>query len=91
LPQIFASANEDFVSVAVEGVLEMVRGESSVDLDALQRVAVSCGTTILVSPHDVKRVVRTIVRGWWRHFGYKAALSAAEAKLHQVCCYMCYF
>jgi hypothetical protein len=36
LPQVFAGVNKNFVSVAVEGVLQMIRGETSVDLEALR-------------------------------------------------------
>jgi hypothetical protein len=81
LPQVFASVDKFFVSMAVEWVLEMVKGGNSIDLEALRRFAASCGTTILLSPRDVKKNVQTITR---EPFGYKAALTATKAKLRQV-------
>jgi hypothetical protein len=64
-------------------------GGSSIDVEALWRVAASCGTDVLPGTRDVKKATRTITWDWWRLFGYKAAFSATEAKLHQVYCYMC--
>jgi hypothetical protein len=55
LPQVFAGVNENFVSVAVEGVLEMVRGGSSIDLEALWRVTTRCGMAILPGTRDTKK------------------------------------
>jgi hypothetical protein len=57
LPQVFAGMNENSVSVAVEGVLQMITGETSVDLEALQRVATDCGMLVLPGPRDVKKTV----------------------------------
>jgi hypothetical protein len=79
LPHVFASVDKIFVSMAVEWVLEMVKGGNSIDLEALRRFAASCGTTILPSPRDVKKNVQTITR---EPFGYKG--TATKAKLRQV-------
>ena len=90
LPQVFAVVNENFMSVAVEGVLQMLRGETSVDLEALRWVGTSCERTVLLAPRDVKKVVRTIAKEWWRLFGYKAVVSVTETKLREVsfCCFV---
>jgi hypothetical protein len=91
LPQVFTDVNKNFVFVAIKGVLAMVGGGSPIDLEALRRVAASCGADILWGTGDVKKVTRTITREWWCLFGCKAALSITEAELRQVKCYMCYF
>jgi hypothetical protein len=44
LPHVFEGVNQNFVSVAVKGVLQMVRGYTSIDFEALRQVASSCGT-----------------------------------------------
>jgi hypothetical protein len=38
----------------------------------------------LSASRNVKKTARTITKGWWRPFGYKAVLSATEAKLREV-------
>jgi hypothetical protein len=48
LPEVFVSVNENFISVAVKGVLVMAGGDDSVDLESLQRVATNCGADILL-------------------------------------------
>jgi hypothetical protein len=47
LPDFFASINENFVSVVVEGVLAMAGGANSVHLESLRRVATSYMADIL--------------------------------------------
>jgi hypothetical protein len=90
LPKVFGSANENFVSVAVEGMLAMAGGADSVDLEPLQRVAASCGADILPGAQDVRKIARTVNQDWWRPSGYKAALAANEARFRQVmCCARC--
>jgi hypothetical protein len=86
-PEIFHDVNENFVSVVLEGVLHMLRRQHSVDLEALQRVAGTCGTTVFPPPthtHDVKKTLHKIAKGWWHPFGYTKALSIARTKLREV-------
>jgi hypothetical protein len=55
VPQVFVGVNENLVSVAIEGVLEMARGGSSIDLEDLRRVTASCGMDILPGGWDAKK------------------------------------
>jgi hypothetical protein len=64
LPDMFGSINENFVTAAVEGALTMVG--DSVDLEAMRDAAVSRGAKILPAGRDVRRVVRAVVKNWWR-------------------------
>jgi hypothetical protein len=84
LSEVFAGVNENFASVALEGVLHMLRGHDSIDLDTLQRVASVCGTTAFPAPRDVKKTLRVIAEVWWRTLGYREALSIARTKLREV-------
>jgi hypothetical protein len=76
LPQVFVGMNENFVSVAIEGVVAMADRGDSIDLEALRRVTTSCGADVLTGALDVKKTTRD----WWHPFGYKAALSTTEVK-----------
>jgi hypothetical protein len=82
VPQVFVGVNENFVSVAIEGVLEMARGGSSIDLEDLRRVTASCGMDILPRARDAKKVERMITQYWCCPFGYMVALSTTKVKLH---------
>jgi hypothetical protein len=84
LPEIFAGANENFMSIALEGVLHMAKQQDSVDLDALQMVASVCRTTVFLAPREVKKTLRRITKDWWRPFGYKDAIFVVRTKLREV-------
>jgi hypothetical protein len=60
LLHVFAGVNENSVSVAIESVLQMITGETSIDLEALWRVTIDCGMLVLLGPHDVKKTVRAM-------------------------------
>jgi hypothetical protein len=51
LLEMFADVNENFISATVEGTLVMIG--SSIDLGALQTVAVDSGADILLTEKDV--------------------------------------
>jgi hypothetical protein len=91
LPEVIASVNENFVSVAIEGVLAMSGAADLVDLESLRRVAASCGIDTLPGVRDVRRTARAVTWDWWRSSGYKLALAVIEAKLHLVMCCTRYF
>jgi hypothetical protein len=73
LPKVFDGVNESFISVAIEGTLVMAG--DSIDLAALQTVAVDRGVDILPEEQDVRRAARVILRKWWRSFGYNYVLA----------------
>jgi hypothetical protein len=91
LPQVFASVNETFVSIAIEGLMAMAGGGDFVDLESLWRVIANCEVDILPGARDVKRDARADTQDWWHLFGYKVVLTATEAKLRRVKHYLCYF
>jgi hypothetical protein len=82
LPEVFTSVNENFMCTALEGILQMLRGENSIDFEALQRVASGCGTTVFPTAHEVKKTLQMIVKELLRLFGYKVTLSIVGIKLH---------
>jgi hypothetical protein len=47
----------------------------SMDLAALQTVAVDRGVDILPKEQDVRRAACVILRKWWRSFGYNYVLA----------------
>jgi hypothetical protein len=46
LLEFFVGTNENSLSIALEGVLQMVKAQNAVDFDVLHTVASTCGTTI---------------------------------------------
>jgi hypothetical protein len=79
---MFADVNENFISATVEGTLVMIG--SSIDLGALQTVAVDSGADILLTEKDVWRVAHAVLEKWWHSFGYNYVLAAIQAKFHEV-------
>jgi hypothetical protein len=85
LSSVFIGANDNFVSVALEGVLEIVRRKNVVDFNALRVGISTCWMTVFLSSHrEVKRTVHRIVKDWWRQFGFEEAKQVAHVKLHEV-------
>jgi hypothetical protein len=82
LPKVFAGVNENFISSTVEGAL-MMAGDS-VDLNAIQDVAVASGANILPTAREVQRAARAVAKNWWRSFGYEYVLDAIHSRLHEV-------
>jgi hypothetical protein len=62
LPKVFDGVNESFISAAIEGTLVMAG--DSMDLAALQTVAVDRGVDILPEEQDVRRAACVILRKW---------------------------
>jgi hypothetical protein len=59
LPEIFVSANENLVAIALKGVPHMVKQQNSVDFDVLRAVASSCeSTTFLSASREVKKAMQ---------------------------------
>jgi hypothetical protein len=79
---MFAGVNENFISGAVKGTLVMA--DQSIDLDALQDAAAMSEVDILAMERDVQRDARTVLKKWWRSFGYDYVLGAIRVKLREV-------
>jgi hypothetical protein len=77
--------NDNFVSIALKWVLQMVRKYNVVDFNVLRAKASTCRMTIfLTSPHEVKRIVCKIIKDWWCPFGLGEAKQVAYANLRKV-------
>jgi hypothetical protein len=85
LLEIFVRASENFVSIALEGILQMVKEQNTVDFNVLKLVTSTCRMTLFMSgPHEVKRMVRNIITDWWRPFGFGEALLVTRTKIYDV-------
>jgi hypothetical protein len=85
LPEVFIDTNDNFVSIALEGVLEMARHQNAADFTTLRAGTSTCDMTIFLDIHrEVKRTVRRIIKDWWRKFGFKEAKQIVHAKIRQV-------
>jgi hypothetical protein len=75
LPEIFVGANENFVSIALEGVLHIVKQQNSVHFDMLQTVASTCEKAVFMSvPREVKKATQRMIKEWWRQHGFREAV-----------------
>jgi hypothetical protein len=72
--------NDNFVVLAIEGVLNMLNDEVCQDLNRLHDLAASRDVVILEDvAEDVHRLVGWIVRRWWKPHGLLEALRQLEA------------
>jgi hypothetical protein len=86
LPELFAGVNENFISVAVKGILIMAG--QFVDLGAMQDTTAASKADILPAERDVWRDAHTVSKKWWRSFGYNYVLGAICKKLREVTTYI---
>jgi hypothetical protein len=82
LLDMFGGVNENFATTAVEGALTMAG--DSIDLEAMQDVAVSSSADVLHAGQDVRRFAHTVVKNWWHSFDYNYVSPAIHAKHEKV-------
>jgi hypothetical protein len=71
--------NDNFVVLGIKGVLNMLNGEGCQELGHLRDLAASRDATILQDvPKDVQKLVKRIVRRWWKPHGLPEALHQLE-------------
>jgi hypothetical protein len=80
--ETFVGVNENFISAMVEGTLVMAG--DSVDVAALQIMAVDSGADILPAGWDVRKATRVVSMKWRRSFSYDYVLAAIQAKFCEV-------
>jgi hypothetical protein len=62
--------NENFVSIAIRGILNMYKGLKCTHLDMIHDTTTTCRTMIFsFVPHDGKRLTKKIVKEWWCQHG----------------------
>jgi hypothetical protein len=74
--------NDNFVVLAIEGVLNMLNDAGCQELSQLHRLATSNDASVIENiPSAVRKLVRRLVRRWWKNHGLPVALHQLEASL----------
>jgi hypothetical protein len=79
---MFSGVNENFPTATIEGALA-IAGDL-VNLDAIWGVATKSGADVLPAGPDVRRATQTVLKKWWRSFGYNYVLANIRAKHEEV-------
>jgi hypothetical protein len=80
MPRTLWQLNDNFVVVAVEGVLNMLQGTGYPELPQLRELAASSNVSIVEDiPADVQRLAGRLIRKWWKNHGLPEALHRLDA------------
>jgi hypothetical protein len=70
---------DNFIFLAVEGVLSLLNSEGCRELGRLHELAISSDTVVLDNvPKDVQKLVGHIMRKWWKPHDLPEALHRLE-------------
>jgi hypothetical protein len=72
--------NDNFIILAIEGVLNMLNGIGCQELSQLHGLAASSDASIVEDvPNDVRKMAGHLVRRWWKNHRLPEALHRLEA------------
>jgi hypothetical protein len=74
VPDIVWQLNDNFIILAIEGVLNMLNGTGCQQLSDLRRLAASSDASVMQNiPVDVRRLKGRLVQKWWKSHGLHEA------------------
>jgi hypothetical protein len=72
--------NDNFIILAIEGVLNMLHGVGYQELPQLRELTALSNVSIVENvPTDVRRLAGRLVQKWWKNHGLAEALRRLEA------------
>jgi hypothetical protein len=75
MPGAVWQLNDNFVVLAAEGVLNMLRGAGCQELSQLWELAVSSDASVVEDiPTDVRKLAKCLIRRWWKNHRLPEAL-----------------